>query len=205
MKEYTIKKVTGKPENWESIPKALIDTYKWMDNGYTPKVEAAICYDEKAMYIKFWAYETEVRGEHHTHQESVCEDSCVEFFFRPNSDPNFFNIETNVLGTQKIGFGPKRGDRATVEVVEADMQITPSVTDAETYCGEVWTVEYRVPFSLTRKYYGELDILKDGLRANLFKCGDCTKFEHYGMWSPVEVPEPDFHVPAFFGKMTFEK
>ncbi len=205
MKEYTIKKVTGKPVDWNAIPKVEIDTYSWMDNGYVPKVCAALCYDAEAIYIKFWAYETEIRGVQKEHNSQVCQDSCVEFFFRPNSNPNFFNIETNVIGTQLIGFGPERNGRQRVEVDEAVMQIVSSVKDADAYNADVWTMEYRVPFSFLQKYYGELDIVADGLRANLCKCGDFTKFEHYGMWSPIEVEEPDFHRPDFFGSMTFEK
>jgi len=205
MKEYSIKRVESKPESWENIPKAEIDTYLWMDNGYAPRVCAALCYDSEAIYIKFWAYETEIRATHKNRGENVYEDSCVEFFFRPNSNPNFFNIETNVLGAQLIGFGPARDGRESVDVTDEFMQITPSVKDAENYSGDMWTIEYRIPFALTKKYYGDLDIISDGLRANLFKCGDFTKYEHYGMWSPVEVSAPDFHRPEFFGSMTFEK
>jgi len=134
----------------------------------------------------------------------VCEDSCVEFFFRPNSDPNFFNIETSVLGTQLIGLGPAREDRRSIEVDETVMQIVASVKDANSYHEEFWTVEYQVPFSFLKTFYGDLNIVEDGLSANLFKCGDLTRYEHYGMWNEIEIDEPDFHRPDWFGKMTFE-
>ncbi|MBE7064123.1 MAG: hypothetical protein IJN25_04690 [Clostridia bacterium] len=205
MKEYVIKKVETKPLDWDQVPKAEIDAYRWMDNGYAPRVRAALCYNRDAIYIKFWAYETEIRGTHKTHNEQVCEDSCVEFFFHPNSDPNFFNIETNVLGTQLIGFGPERNGRTRVEVEDDVMQIIPSVKDAEGYDNTFWTVEYRVPFSFLKRFYGDLDIVKDGLRANLCKCGDLTRYEHYGMWNEIEIEEPDYHRPDWFGKMTFEQ
>ncbi len=205
MKEYTITKVDKKPVDWETIPKAEIDTYGWMDNGYAPRVLAALCYDEEAIYVKFWAHESEVRGVNKNHQEPVYEDSCVEFFFQPVSSPYFVNIETNVVGAQLIGFGKERDGREEVPVLDDVMKIEPSVTDAESYQGDVWTLSYRVPFSFIKKYYGDIDVVADGLRANLYKCGDLTKYEHYGMWNPVENPEPDFHKPEFFGRMTFEK
>lgn len=205
MKEYAIRKKNGTSIDWDAYEKAEIDTYSWMDNGYAPRVCAALCYDAEAIYIKFWAYETEIRGTYHKHNDNVFEDSCVEFFFRPNSNPNYFNIETNVLGAQLIGFGPARENRERVNVDDVVMQIQPSVKDADNYKDNVWTMEYCVPFSFMKKYYGDMDIISDGLRANLFKCGDFTKFEHYGMWSPVEIESPDFHKPEFFGSMTFEK
>lgn len=205
MKEYIIKKIPENSPCWDSIPKADISAYRWMDNTYRPKVQAALCYNQEAIYIKFWAYETEIRGTHKKHNEQVCEDSCVEFFFRPNSDSNFFNIETNVLGTQLIGFGPERNGRARVEVDDDIMKIIPSVNDAEDYNDTCWTIEYRVPFSFLKRFYGDLDLVKDGLRANLCKCGDFTRFEHYGMWNEIEIDEPDFHRPDWFGKMFFEQ
>ncbi len=205
MKTYTIKKVNAKPSSWESLEKIQIDIFKWADNDYRPRTEAALCYDSEAIYIKFWAYETEVRGEHKKHNEAVYEDSCVEFFFRPKSNPNFFNIETNVIGAQLIGFGPQRENRLEVAVDEAVMQIIPSVKDAETYDEDVWTMEYRVPFSFLKKYYGDLDIVSDGLRANLYKCGDLTKEEHYGMWNDIDYLPPDYHRPEFFAEMIFQK
>ncbi|MCK7480493.1 MAG: carbohydrate-binding family 9-like protein [Candidatus Moduliflexus flocculans] len=39
--------------------------------------------------------------------------------------------------------------------------------------------------------------------ANFYKCGDETEFPHYGAWSPVETPAPDFHRPEFFGEIVF--
>ena len=83
MKEYIIHKVSAKPTDWEMIPKAEIDYFGWVENDYRPRVFARLCYDSEAIYIKFWAYEDEVRGEHKTHEEGVCEDSCVEFSFAP--------------------------------------------------------------------------------------------------------------------------
>lgn len=205
MKSYTIKKVNGKPSDWSGIEKAKIDIYKWAENDYRPRTEAAICYDEEAIYIKFWAYETEIRAEHKNHNENVCEDSCVEFFFRTNSHPSFLNIETTVIGKQLIGFGKDRHVRLDVPVEDDVMQIIPSVRDAENYSDDMWTVEYRVPFSFLKKFYGDINVIEDGLRANLYKCGDFTKFEHFGMWNEVDYMPPDFHRPEFFGEMIFEK
>ncbi len=205
MKEYTIKKVSAKPLDWEAIPKAEIDYFGWMDNVYKPQVFARLCYDNDAIYVKFWAYEDEVRGEHKTHEDGVCEDSCVEFFLCPDSKEEFINIETNCLGCQLIGIGKDRYVRKNIPVNEETMQISTSVKDPAAYSGACWTAEYRVPFSFIKEHFGDVDVVAEGLRGNLFKCGDLTKFEHYGMWSPVLSETPDFHLPEYFGKFVFEK
>ncbi len=204
MKEYMIQKVKGNAVDWEQIPKVEIENYLWLNNGYEPRVYAGICYDENAIYVKFWAYEEEVRAQYCAHGGPVCRDSCVEFFFRPTSSPLFINIETNILGYMLIGIGSDRHDRRDIPVEEETMQIVASTKDIESYDGKCWTVSYQIPFSFLKKYYGEIDFVKDGLRANLYKCGDETKWTHYGAWNPVETPQPDFHRPEYFASMRFE-
>lgn len=205
MKEYIIQKVSAKPTDWEMIPKAEIDYFGWVENDYRPRVFARLCYDSEAIYIKFWAYEDEVRGEHKTHEEGVCEDSCVEFFFCPDSKEDFLNIETNCLGCQLIGLGKDRYVRKDIPVDEDLMQISTSVSDPVTYHDEFWTAEYRVPFSFIKEQFDGADVIEEGMRGNLFKCGDLTKYEHYGMWNPNLSPTPDYHLPEYFGKFIFEK
>lgn len=205
MKEYVIKKVSGTPIDWSVIPKTNIEIYKWTDNDYRPKVNAALCYDKDAIYVKFWAYESEIRCIHKEHNSNVFEDSCVEFFLRPNSDPNYINIETNALGKQLVGFGQKRADRKRIIVSDETMHTVPSVLDASLYNEEMWTMEYQVSFAFLKEQYGDVNIVDDGLRANLFKCGDFTKYVHFGMWNEIESDEDDFHKPEWFGSMIFEK
>ena len=67
-----------------------------------------------------------------------------------------------------------------------------------------WTLEYRVPLALFKSLYGEE--VRPGRRAaaNFYKCGDETEVPHYGAWSPVGTPAPDFHRPEFFGEIVFE-
>jgi hypothetical protein len=39
------------------------------------------------------------------------------------------------------------------------------------------------------------------MRGNFYKCGDKTIHPHYGCWSPIELPKPDFHCSDFFGEI----
>jgi hypothetical protein len=59
-------------------------------------------------------------------------------------------------------------------------------------------------FQAFERHYGEKVIPGTRSKANFYKCGDETEFEHYGAWSPVDLPTPDFHVPRFFGDIHFE-
>ncbi|MBP5277596.1 MAG: hypothetical protein J6Z18_03800, partial [Prevotella sp.] len=48
------------------------------------------------------------------------------------------------------------------------------------------------------------DISGMSFRANFYKCGDLLPKPHFLSWNAVEIPQPDFHRPDQFGKVTFE-
>ena len=65
-----------------------------------------------------------------------------------------------------------------------------------------WEIFYEIPASFVQLFIPDFALTPGKvLRANCYKCGDLTVQEHYMSWNPVEVVDPDFHVPAFFGKM----
>ena len=42
------------------------------------------------------------------------------------------------------------------------------------------------------------------MRANFYKCGDLLQTPHFLSWAPIDLPQPKFHCPEFFGEVTFE-
>ena len=203
MKEYTIVKRNYDENMWENVPKLKIDTFWWADNGYEPETTAQVCYDNENIYIKFVVTENEVTAKYKNYNDPAWLDSCVEFFLRPACDKRYFNFEATCIGTLLLGFGEDRDNRLEVDTDPAIFSFKPSITDPETFSGPFWTLEYKIPFSFLKEYWGEFD-LKEGLFANCYKCGDETKYEHYGMWNPCEKEKPDFHRPDCFGRMYFE-
>jgi hypothetical protein len=61
-----------------------------------------------------------------------------------------------------------------------------------------WTLTVEIPFSLLGI---DPDNLPESIRANFYKCGDGTSVPHYVSWNPIEVENPDFHRPEFFGEL----
>jgi len=203
MKEYTIAKREYSKDVWNTVEELYIDTYRWMTNGYEPKVSAKLFHDGENIYIKFQAEENEITIKHFNMQEDVYKDSCVEFFFRTPSKDTYFNMETNALGVVLLGLGDNGDERERINPDFSIFGLTPSVSDPEKFQGPFWTLEYKIPFSFIKEYLKDFDI-KDGIFANCYKCGDETRFEHYGMWNEVENETPKFHKPEFFGRMYFE-
>jgi len=190
------------------VPALRIQNYLWLDNGYKPDVEARLCYSGRFLYVRFEVAESKIRARFMSFQDPVYKDSCVEFFVDPFPDRKlgYINFETNALGTMLVAIG--RGRKNRVSLTRADFEvidITASIKapiDGPTG-GDFWTLCYRLPLSLFEKYYGE----KPGpgliAKGNFTKCGDETEFPHYGAWSIINSPQPDFHRPEYFGKIVF--
>lgn len=193
---YTIKK-----KGSADIPTITITDYINPD-GYCPKIVFYATYSDKGFHTHFDAYERNPRAVVTQHQGPVCNDSCLEWFmnFDPVHTDRYFNIEMNAKGTANIAFRKDRYDKTplTVEDIES-MDIKTKVFE------DYWTLDYTVPFELIKKYIPDYEF-KTGVEcpANVYKCGDETEAVHYGCWSMVNIEKPDFHMPAYFGRMIIE-
>ena len=68
-----------------------------------------------------------------------------------------------------------------------------------------WCVRVVFTLDFIEKTFGRKDFATgDIIKGNFYKCGDDTEYPHFGMWSPVELPAPDFHRPEFFGELVIE-
>ena len=193
---------------WERVPALAIGHYLWLDNGYAPRVEAKLCYSEQNLYVFFKVFEPQIRIQFTHFQDPVYKDSCVEFFVDPfpKKQIGYINIETNAVGAMLIAIGPTRASR--VRIPKDDLKGFEIVTSVKSpveggYGAEFWTLRYKLPLALFEKYYGEKITSGHLASANFYKCGDETNPPHYGAWSPVPTPTPDFHRPEFFGLLRF--
>ncbi len=193
---------------WPDVPALSVGHYLWLDNAYRPSVEARLCRSPSFLNVRFRVGEERVRVRFTKFQDPVYKDSCVEFFVDmfPEKRLGYVNFETNAAGTLLAAFGPDRSRRTPLwpedlAGFEASASV-PGPVDGE-HGAPAWTLEYRVPVSLFARLYG--GDIRPGHRAagNFYKCGDETEVAHYGAWSPVETPSPDFHRPEFFGELVF--
>ena len=198
MKEYTIVKCSATPD-WDKIPALDIDLLFWT-KATDVRAQARIGYSEDALHVRLQAWEKDIRAVEEGRLGSPCEDSCLEFFFRPDpEDTRYFNIEFNPNGCLYLGFGNQPGD--LVRLIPEHPPIIPEVRRTE----DGWMVTYAIPYHFIRQFFPTFEPVSGGiLRANCYKCGDKTLQKHYMAWHPVAPEKPDFHVPALFGTMRFE-
>ena len=198
MRNYTMKKVTGVPD-WNTVPVMPIDNHLWGE-PLDISAQAQICWDENALYIRQEAVEKYIRMEENGPMAPVCDDSCMEFFFRPTERMDYFNIEINPNRAIFLGFGTGLEDliRLQPRKVQELFQIQTQLTETG------WVLTYRIPFAFIRRFFPEFQAEVSGhIYANAYKCGDKTVKDHYLAWNPIEWFEPAFHRPEQFGCLTF--
>lgn len=200
--------VGASASQWTRLPVLSVANYLWLDNGCRPKVEARLGYSAKFLYVRFDVWERRVKARFTRFQDPVYKDSCVEFFVDafPDTGKGYLNFEANALGTFLIAFGPDRHHRTPLARTDLrGFAVSSSIkrpVDGDIPGGR-WALAYRIPLGVFRKVYGRE--IRSGVRAaaNFYKCGDETETPHYGAWSPVRTPQPDFHRPEFFGTLIF--
>lgn len=200
MKTYQVTHIQGQPD-WENIPVAQIDQYLWSDvRSIVPSAQLA--WDEEALYVRLQAIEPHIRRCYTGDLDMVCEDSCLEFFFSPDADSDrYFNFEGNPNGSMYIGFGRPGADR--YRLYSSRFRKLFQITPFEIPGG--WGLELRIPVSFVQLYAPDFKLYSGlKLQGNFFKCGDETQQVHYMAWNPVEVPNPNFHLPEFFGQLILE-
>ena len=175
---------------------AAIDRYAW-GGEYRPEARAYIAWDATGLHALLCAREETVSANVKDFNGDVWQDSCLEFFFRPFADdPRYVNIEVNAAGAALIGIGEGRHGRTQLPACPAGMDIR-----ASKHAGGWWAVAYRLPFAVVEALFGR-EWTPGAFRGN-FYCCDETIHPHFGSWSPVDAPAPDFHRPECFGELIF--
>ncbi len=179
----------------------------WKDYPYCPDVKFRIAHTGRSLLLEYRVKEASVRAVAASDNGRVWEDSCCEFFFQvPGDKENYYNLECNCGGTLLIGYG-RKGERehAPVEVTSA-VKRWSSLGKApfEERMGECeWQMALLIPADAFFCHQIE-HFVGMTARANFYKCGDLLATPHFLSWNPINLPEPCFHCPEFFGSVHFE-
>jgi len=218
MKEYLVRKVEGplmldgdvsKPE-WTLAEAREIGEFLWYRRGKKQRTTFKALYSDAALYLLFECEDIHIYSECTELNGPVYQDSCVEFFATPHPDrgPHYFNLEMNCCGFFLVGYGPDRNHRTRIDATLASrvsiFHSVPGPTKEESEDDDGWVIEAEVPFEMLAEF-ARADAPNSGTqwRFNAYRCGGKTD-DQYAAVFPIDVPNPDFHRPDFFGPMRFE-
>lgn len=183
----------------EAIPIAIAN---WKEFDYVPSVTFKILHNCSSILLCYDVEEKHISAAYNRINEPVYKDSCVEFFISFDGN-NYYNFEFNCIGTPLVGYGTS--DKSSrillppeqVALIETDSQLHVTKTKAR------WTLIVQIPVALFSAH--AIRSLK-GLRCsgNFYKCGDDLPIPHFLSWNTINYPEPNFHLPQFFGELLFE-
>ncbi len=211
---YTIHFQNGEEPEFSTVPRAELDTFPW-GCSYRPSTHAHVLALPQAFAVRMVTDDQDVKAEVRELNGPVYTDNCMEFFLMPDPvhSKEYINFEFNGLGTLFISIGTNRFDRRNLEIenhkdlfqVKTEVYASQENENGEMSTQRGWSLEYQIPYAFIREYFPKFQ-LRDGLsmRANFFKCGEECSNIHYGCWSPIDLPAPDFHSPDYFGILTVE-
>lgn len=211
MRQLQITPLATQSQDLNEVSKALdtievaqsVDIVNWSDYPYQPDVTFRMAYREDALFLKFYVSEKAVRAVNGEPNGSVWEDSCCEFFCDFDGK-GYYNLETNCIGTQLLGWGGEKATRERASAATINSIIKLSTLGAEPFDVKEGEFKYEIVMAIpATAFYAHTLTFKKGMtfRANFYKCGDKTPDMHFLSWSPIDVNKPNFHLPQFFGKI----
>ncbi|WP_276358898.1 carbohydrate-binding family 9-like protein [Daejeonella sp. H1SJ63] len=200
-----------KPQ-WKKVKTIKIEKYMGAIPPFKPQVEAKMMYDQDNVYVIFRVKDRFVKSVVQEYNGNVSGDSCVEFFFAPDTELplKYFNLEINAGGTPLIYYVSKpwtefaklkNDEIKQIEIAHSlPSKVDPEITEPVT-----WTLEYRLPLAMLKTYSNVTQPAPGVIwKANFYKTGSRTSNPNYLTWNFVDNPKPNFHLPQFFGTLIFK-
>lgn len=184
----------------DTLNKEEIAYLSWPSYPYKPSVSFAIAYAKDSLLLKYYVEEKSVRASASHINGEVYKDSCVEVFLSFDKE-HYYNLEFNCLGVALVAYGKSRAGREFLskEVIKNIQYQTSSYNKEHSIA---WELTLVVPFAVF--VHDDITSLKDKtISGNFYKCGDELPEPHFLSWSPIQAAEPDFHLPQFFGHISF--
>ncbi len=169
-------------------------------------VTVSVAHDNEKIYLYYQVLGEELRAVNTKDFMSVWEDSCVEFFMQREGEKSYRNFEFNAHG---VLLASKRESKDDAEQLSEELMaaIKRFVTIEHQYKDGIqlsnWTLYAEIPKDALGFSTNE-PLSQQTIGANFYKCGDETVEPHFISWNGIDTPSPNFHVPQFFGKLTFE-
>ena len=186
----------------EKAQRESIDVINWEEYSYKPIVAFDIARSKVNLYIRYFVKGNSLKALYETDGSPVYQDSCVEFFMKRVNDPNYYNFEFNCIGTCDAARRTSRDIKTSLSQEEYKSIIRlPSVRRRafEEIKGiHTWNLIVVIPLKLMGL---DPSNLPEKILRNFYKSADETMNPHFVSSRPIDLPEPNFHCPEFFGEI----
>ncbi len=218
MSAYIVKKsasplLPGAPANhpqWKNAVELSLDYVFEQSSDHRPRTTVKVLHDDRGIGGVFTVDDRYIIGLTTADQQSVCKDSCVEFFFHPFGDDRYFNLEMSCTGNILMyHITDCRGGileqlspedlRQVVRNSTLPKRVEPEIAEPLT-----WSLSFYFPMSMIVKNAPMVDPQLSGQhwRGNFTKCADSSSHPHWLSWQ--KFSKLDFHLPREFGEIIFE-
>jgi len=178
-------------------------------DGAPPRLSTsvAVWFDDEQLSILFSAADDHVEATHTSHDAPLYEQDVVEIFAAPESLQHYFELEVSPRGTLfDARIESPDGDRKTMHV-DRDWTCASLFAAirrvAESDGATTIDTLVRIPFSsLGRSAPGD----GETWRMNFFRIDRHPDLgDEFSAWQPTLKNPADFHVPAAFGTVRFQR
>jgi hypothetical protein len=184
------------------LQKHCLNYSPWPAYPFQPQVQVSIAYNSEFIFLQYQVTEQSIKAAHGTINAPVYEDSCVEFFILFD-DEGYYNLEMNCIGTCLAEFGKNQLNRQLLPKELIETIKYQSVISKKSPHEFQWELTLSIPLYLFC-YHHPITLKGKNCKANFYKCGDKLPQPHFVSWTYIDAPYPNFHLPSFFGTLTFE-
>ncbi|MBE7019914.1 MAG: hypothetical protein E7411_00570 [Ruminococcaceae bacterium] len=180
---------------WDKAEVGHLTKQRWKEFFQPINTSFKILRGPRGISVLMHTDEKNLRAVNKEENSRVCDDSCMEFFFKPDPwDTKYINFEFNPDGILFLSVGTDRYDREILDTDREIFKIESIPNDGD------WSLKFYIPDDFLFNYFNKIS---DVCRGNFYKCGELTGHSHFISWVEAEAPEPDFHIPDFFGYLEF--
>ena len=198
---------------WSWAETAELKYLRPESSSHFPGVKAKVLYNDNGIAGIFYVEDRFVICRNDKIMGPIWQDSCVEFFFKPDAGKGYFNFEFNCAGVLYASYivnheRTKEGFKEFTPFTEDDCRMVKTFPSEKGLIkneikGKLnWSLQFFIPFELIEKYAGAFKIEENSCwTGNFNKCADNSSHPHWITWSPVK--NLNFHEPESFGKIIF--
>lgn len=197
---YQVKRIKEKNQIEQCEPFS-INQYMW-NSKQEPKAYGWMGYIEgEGLFVKMVCEETNPKREYKNHKDPVYKDSTMEVFLafpegHLSNDCMYTNFEINSNGAMLANYGEGRQGRQFITDAQYEQTGVKSTIEEDK-----WYLEVLFPESYLNQICNFHEI-KEGktFYCNFYKIAESEEIQHFGSYSPIESPTPNFHLPVCFAK-----